>query len=202
MTTRWRISKRDTVALAVGAAAVALLVGVRGAPMIRSQLVASSLRTQLVSDNAAIARMSVQDAPRTSDSLVSRIAQLNRVRSELLRKGTSAQLAADLHDLVTSSARDVGLQVFSASAQGDTTTTTPLTSTSIRIDAEGDVAGVIQFLFALELAPGLLQVRDLSIAQPDPAGTLSTSERLRVAVTLDGVSLRESRTAVTPGKPE
>jgi hypothetical protein len=69
---------------------------------------------------------------------------------------------------------------------GDSTTFRPVLVTA---DATGDVRGLATLLELLETGPPFVAVRRLEVTQPEPAGAADQSEKLRIAITVEGVAL-------------
>jgi hypothetical protein len=58
----------------------------------------------------------------------------------------------------------------------------------VRLEAQGDVSGLMQFLLLIELAPGLLDVRELSVTPAEPAAGGDRAEVIRVSISIEGVA--------------
>ena len=183
-------TSRDRRALVIGACVVALAALVRGVPLALDRASRAAATAQVRADRAAYAQRMLASLPAMRDSLVARSLQLDAVNATLIRAGSPARVSADLSALVSRAARDVGLDLFSSSATSDSSTESPLLRAELHLDAQGDIAGVMQFLLLLELSPGLLDIREFALSQPDPAAPSNRPEQLRLTLTIDGVARR------------
>lgn len=115
--------------------------------------------------------------------------RLARLDSLLLPSGSPAHVSSELHAIVRDAAEAAGLVLISSTSLPDSVPTGPLQKAIVRLEAHGDVSGVLQFLLLIELAPGLLDVRQLAIAAEDPAGAPDSPESLRVSLAIEGAAL-------------
>lgn len=188
------LSSRDRRALLVGGAVLAFALLLRVMPAVARIAIAEAVAAQSASDRTAFAASGARDSARILSELSTQRARLEARRPELLNGGGGARLASELSALVTGAARDAGLDLLGATAVPDTLAPAALEVAEVRVEVQGDVSGVMQYLLLLEQAPGLLNVRELSVSQPEPAAPGSVVESLRASLLVTGVSLRRSTT--------
>lgn len=186
------LSPRDRRAVAVGLATVILAVSYRVAIPAAAALSRWRVANQAASDRLAIAREALLGARTLEDSLRARARRLVAADSALLSSGSPARVASELGSIVRASARSAGLELLGATTQSDSLARDGFRHATARVEAQGDVSGLMQFLLLVELAPGLLDVRDLAITPAEPAASNDRAEVLRISLTVAGVALAVS----------
>ena len=188
MTRSTRLTSRDRRALILGAAILVAALAYRAAIPAFAALVRTGESNQLRSDRLALVLQGAGEGAAMRDTLRARRRRLDEADSLLLPAGTSARIASELGAIVRSAARSAGLEVLGAMSQSDSASSGPLHRAQVRIDAQGDISGVMQFLLLVELAPGMLDVREISLTPAEPTGIADRPEVLRVSFTIEGVA--------------
>lgn len=194
------LTLRDRRALGVGLVVAALSIAYRLSLPATTALARMREANQRASDHLALAREELLASGTSDSTLAARLVHLVAADSSLLPSGSAGHVASELGSVVRSSARAAGLEVLGATTQSDSLSPGGFQQAEVRLDAQGDVSGLMQFLLLVELAPGLLDVRDLAITPADPAGVGEQAEVLRISITLTGVA-RASRTSATERLP-
>jgi hypothetical protein len=130
----------------------------------------------------------LEGLPATFDTVEVRTNQLMGVMSRLAI-GEPASEAAGLRRALEVQARDRGLVVLSSSSEVDSLTTGLATSFFVRLDGEGDVVGLANWLRAIEEGEPTLVVREMSILATDVEVPQTGPETLRFAIRVEGVAL-------------
>lgn len=183
------LSARDGRALAIGLAAAFLSVSYRVSIPAIAAMERIRDSNQVASDRLALGRETTLGVGALEDSLEARSLLLAAADSTLLPSGSPAHVASELGSIVRNSARSAGLELLGATTQSDSLTRGAFQFASVRLEAQGDVSGLMQFLLLVELAPGLLDVRDIAITPAEPAAGNDRAEVLRISLTLEGVAL-------------
>lgn len=175
------LSPRDRRTLIVGSATIAVIfIGGNGAPALRRWEAAQVAAASATRDSLDVSSRGERGARAVRDSLGAREWQLQSFTSKLLSAttadGAAGALAARLEEL----ARRAGVEVHTVTLRPDTITRFGLARVAVRVNAEGDVRGLIDLLFAVESNSLPLAVRELAISQNDPAAPESEMETLRV----------------------
>ena len=177
---------RDRRALVWGAAVmVTALATLRGIPAgVRAY---RALEASAVEQAELLARARVTLAARgaVQDSFQSAARDLGALAPKALAEETPDEAAAELTHLVSLAAQGAGMRVVGVRATPDSSAGLfrPVTA---RAELEGDVAGLAEFLAALERAPEILSVRTLAVRAGDAQGRGRGAETLRVEATVAG----------------
>lgn len=183
------MGSRDRRALLIGGIVLVASLALRYGIEMIGVLQATRERNQRQSDlRAALERRPSLDV--LTDSLAQRVEWLSLTETQLLSSGTPSHVASALHAIVRGAATDVGLTVQSTSAEGDSSSTGPFARAMVRLDAEGDVSNVMQFLLLIELAPGALRTTRLSLSPLEPGAPPDRAETIRLSMTVEGVARR------------
>lgn len=183
------LSARDRRALSIGLAVALLSVSYRVAIPAIAAMARIRASNQVASDRLALTREAILAVGALEDNLEARSLRLTAADSALLPSGSPAHVASELGSIVRTSARSAGLELLDATTQSDGVTRGAFQFASVRLEAQGDVSGLMQFLLLVELAPGLLDVRDIAITPAEPAAGNDRAEVLRISITLEGVAL-------------
>jgi hypothetical protein len=183
------ITVRDRRALYAGGVVLAGALLFRFAVPAWGALARLAEANQRSSDLLALAHHDAMDAGRMRDSLQARRARLATADSLMLPSGSPARVASELAASVRRSAADVGLELLNATTEADSVVHGPLQRARIRIDAQGDISGILQFLLLVEISPGLLDVTNLAITPLEPTGGDDRAEAIRLSLTIEGVAL-------------
>lgn len=183
------LSARDRTTAIVGVVVVGSLIGLaRGMPALgdweRTQVAEASDATA----RASSARVNVRMLPELRDSLRSRVAQLAVADSAMLGGASSAAAAADLASLLDQVATGARLKVTAMQLRADSAAAGSITRVAVRVSGTTDAAGLAEFLRAVESDDVALVVRELVVAQPEPAAPANRPEALRVEVLVEALA--------------
>jgi hypothetical protein len=105
-----------------------------------------------------------------------------------------AEAAAEFSSLVGGAATLRHVRIISQESGTDSTASV-FTRIRMRVEVEGDAAGLSGWLASLEEGSKLVRVRSLAVTAPDPTATANQPERLRAQLVLDAWSTarQESR---------
>lgn len=176
--------ERRTVVTAASILLVAWL-SLRVVPAASAMAREQRLRTDLMLMTVARARAAVQDAPAMRDALDSAARRLVAATPRLLSGGTTAEAAAELSGIVSSSAALRQVRIAQVDARPDSTASV-FTRLSLRVSADGDAAGIGGWIADLEEGTRLIRIRSLAISAPEPTAAAGQAERLRVEIVLEG----------------
>lgn len=182
------ISSRDRRALSVGVAIAVAAMLYRMVPPTLDSLRQVRQSNQAMSDRLAFSGQDVAVLDATRDTLAARTGRLASADTLLLSPGSPAHVASELGAIVRGSARTAGLELLGATTQSDSVVRQAFQSALVRLEAQGDVSGLMQFLLLIELAPGLLDVRELSVTPVEPAAGGDRAEVIRVSISIEGVA--------------
>lgn len=192
------IGERERRTLALGALAVALLLGVgRGLPAWRAWKSAAIARATLQAGRAADAEASVRGLRARIDTVEARQGRLGELAPALLDGTTPAASGASLSAILSGAAARAGVRLNSVQVVPDSVQAgRTFLRVALHADATGDIAGVARMLALLEGGPELLAVRDLVITQSDPSA--QGPEQLHAELTVEGLALAKG---ALPGAP-
>ena len=184
------LSERDRKTLVLGALVVlGLVLFARGLPAWRRWDAGVRDSAREMADEAARAEATVGALAPSLDSLEARRARLVALGGGLLDGASPAVAGASLSSLVTAAGARTGVQVGSVQVRADTASTGTFVRVSARADGTGDLPAITRMLQALEAAPQLLAVREVSITQSNPGGPSEMAETLRVELVVEGLAL-------------
>lgn len=185
------LRQRDRRALVLGAVTLGLAFIARLTWPTITALRSVEEQNQLRAD--ALARLASRPAVRElADSLQSLSLALDSARTALLPAGSGPAVASHLHSAVRRAASDVGLRVLESRAEADSGAADRFVTATVRLEAEGDVSNVMQFLLLLELAPGSLLLEELSLTPLEPTARDDRPESIRMAIAIEGIAPRRN----------
>lgn len=185
-----RLSRRDRRALLVGVLSiVAMTIVSRGLPAWRAWQHDTRQQATTVIAELSRAEALLRSHRTLADSLAARGERFAGLIPEFLSGKSPAAAGATLAGLVSGAAADAGVELGSVEIRPDSLGSGELTRVSVRVNASGDVRGVMNMLATLESGPELLAIRSLKIDQPDPGASSATMERLRVTLVVEGLLL-------------
>jgi hypothetical protein len=135
------------------------------------------------------ARALIASRATLQDSGVARSRRYLALATRILPGRSSTAAGAELTALVSGAAQGAGLRLASVQVQPDTVRLGVFVRVAVRADFSGDVKGLSNLLLSLERGPLMLRVRELSIAQAEPAGDDSRPEVLRSHVVVEALAL-------------
>jgi hypothetical protein len=185
------IASRDRRVLVAGVVVVVLLVAfARGLPALRRWHADVRDSSAALTQEAARARMTVARARTTRDSLAARERRFIALAPLLLRGETPAMGSATLASLISTAATAASVRLGPVQVQADTIARGVFSRVGVRAEITGDVRGVSAFLSILERGPILVAVKELTIAQLEPAAAADRAEALHVAVAVEALMVR------------
>lgn len=178
-------SPRDRRAVLAGGAIVGLALLVRGVPAglhavtaLRARADAASLELSRSQELLAAERV-------LRDSLASRARRILALAPRLVAGATVSDARAELASIVGAAAARHRVRIAREEAQPDTPHD-PFVRLVLRVEAEGDIAGVAGWLAELEEGPRLLTADELTIVAAEPTAPAAQPELLRVSLTIAG----------------
>jgi hypothetical protein len=181
-----RLSRRErrTIAIAAGLLLAAWLA-LRVAPWIGHRASLLHARSQLATLALARGRAALDAEPAARESLAARGRRLVALAPKLLAGGSTAEASAELSALVGGAATVHRVRIAQQDARADSVASI-FTRVVLRVEAEGDAAGVAGWLADLEEGAKLIRVRSLAISASEPAAPPAQAERLRAEVVVEG----------------
>ena len=186
------IISRDRRALVAGVVVILLLVAfARGLPALRRWQADVRDSSAALTQEAARARMTVARERTTRDSLAARQQRFIALAPLLLRGETPAMGSATLASLISTAATAASVRLGPVQVKAaDTAARGVFSRVGVRAEITGDVRGVSAFLSTLERGPTLVAVRELTIAQLEPAAAADRAEALHVTVAVEALMVR------------
>ncbi|HEX8360810.1 MAG TPA: GspMb/PilO family protein [Longimicrobium sp.] len=181
---------RDRRAAVIGGAALFAVLAVRAVIVPYLHLVATAhARAEAEELRLRRERALVRDSRGYRAEFDTLAAHLLGAVPRLLRDGASAELQANLSRRVDETARAVLVDIARTEALPSTPGGHGITTVSLRVEGEGDYAGFLEFVAALEAGPTTLHLHDLDVraresgTAPGPAGAASAVLSFRVTIT-------------------
>ncbi|HEX5178976.1 MAG TPA: GspMb/PilO family protein [Gemmatimonadaceae bacterium] len=177
------MTNRDRRALAVGAVSIAAMIAfVKVVPSLRRWDDRLELRQALLTRQVSAARQLLGHDRAMRDSLSARSRALEGVEVGLLRAESKSAAEAALASLVSATAAAAGVKIDALALDADVDDGVELVTVSG--GATGDIAGVAQFISALEAERARLALRSMSIRPSDVATVDTRAESLRLEFTV------------------
>jgi Type II secretion system (T2SS), protein M subtype b len=195
-----QLSKHDRRVLLVGLVCIAaLLLASRGIPAWRSWQSEKRAAASKLASEVARSERSVRMRRALADSLERRGARLLALAPALLNGETPAAAAGTLAGLISGAAATSGVRLGAVQVRPAATAPGAFARVAVRANAIGDVRGLVELLATLERGPTMLVVRELAVAQPEPATPAEAAEALRFEFVVEGLALkpRHSSTSST-----
>lgn len=190
------LTGRDRRALITGAVVIITLTALaRGLPAWRHWTRTARTRAAIAAADVARAESRLRIQHQLTDSLDVRGKRLIAFAPALLNGATTASAGATLAGLVSGAATaSLHVDAVQLLPARDSASSSTFRRVAVRVDATGDVRGVVRMLAALERGPTLLAIRALGIEQAEPAAPPDHPEALHVTLTVEGLMLapRES----------
>jgi hypothetical protein len=186
---RLGFSARDRRTATLGITVVGGLIGVsRGLPALNAWE-----QTRVAEASDAMARLSSARAKDRllsvlRDSLRARLERLAAADSALLTGTSSAAAAADLASLLDEAGGAARLRITAMQLRADSAAQGSITRVAVRVTGTTDVRGLASFLHSIEGNNTPLAIRELVVAQPEPAALESKPEALRVDIVVEGLA--------------
>lgn len=135
-----------------------------------------------------LARLEEQlaDLDRLADSASGLQEQIVALAPAVLAGSGEAEAQHDLMGRIRMAAQHASVKLTNAEAEVDSVVAGSLYRVSVRMRFEGDVAGLVALLRALDVDPAALLLDDLKVVAIDPIGEDGTTEVLRVELTVRG----------------
>ena len=183
---------RRTLGFGLGAVLAVIVLG-RGYPAWRAW--ERTVREEAGRSTHELERLTaaIRGLPATRDSVEARTLRLARVRSSLISAPTYPDADAALVTHLSSLIDEHPVRVLSMSLRSSTARSASTRRVAVRVSMLSGIEGILEVLRAIEVAPLLLAVRELSI---EPAGATQDSqeEQLRVDLVVEALAvIGESR---------
>ena len=179
------VSARDRRTLAIGAGIMLCAwLALRVAPWTARGVTNLRVRSTLAVLTMERAREAVAEHPIVRESLAVRARRLVALAPRLLDGATPAEAGASLAALVGGAATMRQVRVVRQDARPDSSASV-FDRVVLRIEAEGDAAGIAGWIADLEEGVKLLRVRSLAITAPEPAASAGQAERLRAELVVE-----------------
>ena len=187
---RLRVAARDRRALLIGVLGVfAALALSRGAPMYAGWLEESIAERREAQAEVAHGRALISHADAARESTIVRGRRLIGVAPAILIGETVNAAGATLAGILSGAAAQSGVKLGTVQLRSDSLSHGAFTRVGARVDATGDIRGVMQMLALLETGPTLLRVRSFGIAQSDVSAGDDRTEALHVEIETEGLML-------------
>lgn len=176
------MTPRERWTVIAGCAVVVLAAGVRLVPTLRAQL---GQRLEAARDRSALATRAeqlVREAPVLQARFAARAPALVALAPQLLGGASAAEGSATLGGELNALAVQHRVLIHTITAVPDTTTG-PFTPVQVRLQAEGDLAGLYGFLYDVEHYPLLLSVVRFGLDAEVPTAPV---ERIRLDAVVRG----------------
>jgi len=178
--------ERWTIAAGLGVvvfAVLALRLGPAGLRLVDSQ----SARAEQAAWMLSRARDALASQPLAQESLAARTARLVSLAPRLFGGTTPAEAAAEVVSLVSGSALLNQVRIVRQDVSTDSTAH-PFLRVRLRLEAEGDVIGVMGWIASLEEGTKLIVLERLVISALEPGAPREQPELLRTELTLSAWS--------------
>lgn len=185
-------ARERRVIVSAGALLLSAWLVLRAVPWARHRASMLHARTELATGALSRARSTLGSAPAVRDSLAARSIRLVALAPRLLAAASTAEASAVLSALVGGAAALNRVRIIQQDARADSSASL-FTRIAVRLDAEGDMAGVAGWLANLEEGEQLIRVRSLTISAPEPAAPPTQAERLRVVLVVEGWATERRR---------
>ena len=183
------LSPRDRWVLGTGVVAVTAIVAIgRGLPAARVWNATRVDSAALLAGELASARLAHRRLHLTRTSLAIARQRSAQVDSSMLIAASPSAGAALLASLVADAADSSGVKIIATQLRADSSASAPLARVSVRVAAVGDVAGLLEFLRALEAGDVVMCIEEVTISSSDPAAPDDKPEALRAEVVITGLS--------------
>jgi hypothetical protein len=113
--------------------------------------------------------------------------RLDSLSTAYLHASSPAIAGATLATLVGDLGGESGIRITSTTVRADSATKAAFTRITVRVSATGDVEGLADYLSSIESSEQLLAVRELSVAQSDPAAPDSRAEALHFELLIEAL---------------
>ncbi len=178
------------VIIAGGSVVLAAVLALRIAPGVARAMELRRARAEQSVSALARAREALDEQPVARESLGVRAARLVSLAPRLFGGSTAAEAGAEVTSFTSGRAAMRGVRIVRQDVATDSTAA-PFLMVRLRLEAEGDVTGIVQWLADLEEGDKLVAVDRLTISAAEPGATTAQPERLRAELSLVGWSTPE-----------
>jgi hypothetical protein len=194
MTSISALSQRDRRTLAAGAIIVSLLfLFARGLPALKRWELDQVSKASAAANGLSLLRVARASFTTLRDTVAARRKRVAALDSTLLSGASTSELAAALASRLGEIADDNAVKVTALQLRPDTIVSAGLARVEVRLTGITDVAGLAGLIRAVEGQETPLVVKDLTVSQPEPAGSDSKPEALRIDVLIAGLGSIRSR---------
>lgn len=182
-------SQRDRRTLMIGGAVLGGLLAVgRGLPAWREWDRVKRADAIDALRQASVAKAGAKVLRSMTESLTVRQQRLAAMDTLILRGATAAESGASLANVIAGYADARAIRVVSMQVRPDSIAKDGIVRVAVRATGVGDVAGITSLLQDIESGAPILAVRELAIAQPDPAAPDDRAEALRFEMLVEAVA--------------
>jgi hypothetical protein len=175
------LSLRDRRALVMATVVIGGGWSIRfGLPLLREWETAQRTMANAVLHDRIAANDGARSMAPLVDSLRSRRLRLIGLDSGIVSAATIAEGGAALSSIVADIADAANVRVTSLQIRGDTVVHDGFARVAVRLIGASDVAGLAVLLHDVEGGETVIAVRELSVAQSDPAAPSARAESLRI----------------------
>jgi hypothetical protein len=183
------MSARDRRTLLVGGVTIGLLFGLaRGLPALMAWQRDRVAEAVTLTNQARASRADERILPSQRDTLRARRVRLAELDSVMLSGVSSSAAAAQLASTLGDIADEAPLKVSAMQLRADSAQAGTIAPVAVRVTGVTDVAGLAEFLRAVETGAMPLLVRELAVTQPDPLAPDNKIENLRVDILVEGLA--------------
>lgn len=184
-------SSRDRRTLVRGCVCIVLILLVgKGMPAWRRATGAVSTGTTAARAQLARDERLIGERRRTSEALDRRTTALIGLSAAFFKGRSPDEGAAALAAQVSDAAAENGVHLGSLQPHADSAPNALLVPISVSTSGTGDIRGIEGMLRDLESSAPLVDVRQLTVSQPDPAAPTDRMEMLHVEITVRGMFRR------------
>jgi len=181
----------DMRTLLIGTICIVAILGVgKGIPAIVSSHHATAARLRTVQEELVRDRQIISGRGAVINSLDETTTAFLGISPAFLKGSSANQAAANLGSVVADAAEANGVHVSSIQPAIDSTAHTLIVPVVVRVSGTGDVRGVAGMLRDLEAGTPVVDVQQVTIAQPEPAAPADRMEALHVDMTIRGLYRR------------
>jgi hypothetical protein len=186
----WRLAARERRMIILAASLLgAATLGLRVLPAFVRSAGASRLETLGAQETLRRSRGLLAAEPAMRESLAVRAAELVALAPQLFGGATANEAAAEFSSFVSGMADRHRIRLVRQEARPDSGLSL-FTRLAMRVEAEGDVAGITAWLATLEEGDKLVSVRSVALGAAEPSAPATMPEKIRADVTFEAWAAR------------
>jgi hypothetical protein len=184
------MTPRDRRALVLGGGAIlGAVFMLRAFPWAVRSVVALRAEAAERVETVARAQEVLAGVPATGDSLAQALGAVVALAPRLVDGRTIAEAQASLSGLVSLAASRHALRIARLDPLPDSASDGAFNRVAVHVELEGDIAGLMRFLGAVEVGDPLLTLPAVSVQATDPGGRPNVAEQLKIDATIAGLYL-------------